>query len=377
MAQSALTPHFFAHFWANFAWPWAHRNLIWQFARREVLGRYRGSVLGVGWAVLTPMAMLAVYTLVFRHIFKAKWPGVEDGNLSFALNLFAGLLVFNWAAEFLSRAPRLMTDQPNLVTKVVFPLQVLPWSALMSSFFHVLVSCFVWLAGCLLFGQGVHASWLALPLVFLALVPTLLGLGWALSALGVYFRDLGEIVGLFMGMLLFLTPVFFPLSVLPDFWQVWVQFNPLATPIEALRQIGLMGVWPKFSGLLQLFLIGLGVALDWMRGVGLKAIGDHENTLGAQARHLLEKVDGIRFIGTSEKRTGVVSFLVDGVHPYDIGTLLDPMGIAVRTGHHCTQPLMDFYDVPGTVRASFGVYNTLQEVDALAAGVERAVRMLR
>jgi hypothetical protein len=122
MAQPTLTPHFFAHFWANFAWPWAHRNLIWQFARREVLGRYRGSVLGVGWAVLTPMAMLAVYTLVFRHIFKAKWPGVEDGNLSFALNLFAGLLVFNWAAEFLSRAPRLMTDQPNLVTKVVFPL---------------------------------------------------------------------------------------------------------------------------------------------------------------------------------------------------------------------------------------------------------------
>ena len=113
MAPSALTPHFLAHFWANFAWPWAPRNLIWQFARREVLGRYRGSVLGVGWSVLTPMAMLAVYTLVFRHIFKAKWPGVEDGNMSFALNLFAGLLVFNWAAEFLSRAPRLMTDQPT------------------------------------------------------------------------------------------------------------------------------------------------------------------------------------------------------------------------------------------------------------------------
>ena len=245
----------------HFAWPWAHRNLIWQFARREVLGRYRGSVLGVGWTVLTPMAMLAVYTLVFRHIFKAKWPGVEDGNLSFALNLFAGLLVFNWAAEFLSRAPRLMTDQPNLVTKVVFPLQVLPWSALLSSFFHVMVSCLVWLVGCLLFGQGVHISWLALPLVFLALVPTLLGLGWALSAMGVYFRDLSEIVGLVMGMLLFLTPVFFPLSVLPDFLQAWVQFNPLAIPIEALRDIGLMGVWPHFASLAQLFLMGVLVAL--------------------------------------------------------------------------------------------------------------------
>ena len=267
---------FTLYFLKHYAWPWGHRNLIWQFARREVLGRYRGSVLGVGWSVLTPMAMLAVYTLVFRHIFKAKWPGVEDGNLSFALNLFAGLLVFNWAAEFLSRTPRLMTDQPNLVTKVVFPLQVLPWSALLSSFFHVLVSCLVWLAGCVLFGQGIHASWLALPLVFIALVPTLLGLGWTLSALGVYFRDLGEIVGLFMGMLLFLTPVFFPLSVLPDFLQVWVAFNPLAIPIEALRSIGLLGQWPQFAMLMQLFGVGCVLAIcgAWLFEKSRKGFAD-------------------------------------------------------------------------------------------------------
>ena len=263
-------------FLKHYVWPLGQRNLIWQFARREVLGRYRGSVLGVSWSVLTPMAMLAVYTLVFRHIFKAKWPGVEDGNLSFALNLFAGLLVFNWAAEFLSRAPRLVAEQPNLVTKVVFPLQVLPWSALLSSFFHVMVSCLVWLAGCLLFGQGVHASWMALPLVFLALVPTLLGLGWALSALGVYFRDLSEIVGLFMGMLLFLTPVFFPLSVLPDFLQGWVAFNPLAVPIEALRSIGLMGVWPNFAALVQLFVVGCVLALGgaWLFETSRKGFAD-------------------------------------------------------------------------------------------------------
>ena len=274
MLNSLLS--FFRLWLKQFMWPWSQRNLIWQFARREVLGRYRGSVLGVSWSVLTPMAMLAVYTLVFRHIFKAKWPGVDDGNLSFALNLFAGLLVFNWAAEFLSRAPRLVTEQPNLVTKVVFPLQVLPWSALMSSFFHAMVSCAVWLAGCLLFGQGMHLSWLALPLVFLALMPTLLGLGWILSALGVYFRDLAEIVGLFMGMMLFLTPVFFPLSVLPDFLQTWVQFNPLATPIEALRQIGLMGVWPKFSSLLQLFVVGLGLAMfgAWLFEKSRKGFAD-------------------------------------------------------------------------------------------------------
>jgi lipopolysaccharide transport system permease protein len=110
----------------------------------------------------------------------------------------------------------------------------------------------------------------------LALVPTLLGLGWALSALGVYFRDLPEIVGLFMGMMLFLTPVFFPLSVLPDFLQVWVAFNPLATPIEALRQIGLMGQWPQFASLLQLFLGGVGLALlgAWLFEKSRKGFAD-------------------------------------------------------------------------------------------------------
>ena len=225
-----------------YLWPWAQRHLIWQFARREVLGRYKGSMLGLSWAVITPMAMLVVYTLVFRHIFKARWPGVEDGNISFALNLFAGLLVFNWAAELMSKAPKLVVEQPNLVTKVVFPLQVLPWSSLAASFFHAGVSCLVWLAGCWLLGQGMHLSWLAIPLVFLALVPVLLGLGWALAAMGVYFRDLGEMVGLFMGMFLFLTPVFFPLSVLPDFLQGWVQLNPLAIPIEALRAMGFWGI---------------------------------------------------------------------------------------------------------------------------------------
>ena len=122
-----------------------------------------------------------------------------------------------------------------------------------------------------------HARFLAsLPLGFLALAPTLLGLGWALSALGVYFRDLAEIVGLFMGMLLFLTPVFFPLSVLPDFLQTWVGFNPLAVPIEALRSIGLMGQWPNFANLLMLFGAGVGLAMcsAWLFEKSRKGFAD-------------------------------------------------------------------------------------------------------
>ena len=123
--------------------------------------------------------------------------------------------------------------------------------------------------------------------------------------------------------------------------------------------------------------IALGVALNWLKGVGAEAIMDHETMLTAHARKGLSSIEGIRFIGSAASAAGVVSFVVDGTHPYDIGTLLDSQGVAVRTGHHCTQPLMERYDIPGTVRASFGAYNTLQEVDTFVAGTVRAVRMLR
>lgn len=123
--------------------------------------------------------------------------------------------------------------------------------------------------------------------------------------------------------------------------------------------------------------IALGVALNWMTGLGLEEVMDHEITLAAQARNGLRQIEGMRFIGEAEHRAGVVSFVVEGTHPYDIGTLLDSQGVAVRTGHHCTQPLMERFAIPGTVRASFGAYNTLQEVDTFVAATQRSVRMLR
>tara|TARA_B110000003_G_scaffold64156_1_gene64782 strand:- start:1643 stop:2878 length:1236 start_codon:yes stop_codon:yes gene_type:complete len=123
--------------------------------------------------------------------------------------------------------------------------------------------------------------------------------------------------------------------------------------------------------------IALGAALQWMGEVGVSALTAHEHALTEHAHARLGEVQGMRFYGTAPCKAGVVSFLVDGVHPYDLGTLLDQLGIAVRTGHHCAEPLMDKWDIPGTVRASFGAYNTLQEVDRLADGVARAVTMLR
>lgn len=122
--------------------------------------------------------------------------------------------------------------------------------------------------------------------------------------------------------------------------------------------------------------IGLGAAIDWMNSIGMDNIYAHEEQLTTYAHDLLTQIEGLRIIGTAEKKAGVVSFLVDGVHPSDLGTLLDQMGIAVRTGHHCTEPLMNKLGIPGTVRASFGAYSTKEEIDILAEGIKRALKLL-
>ena len=123
--------------------------------------------------------------------------------------------------------------------------------------------------------------------------------------------------------------------------------------------------------------IALGAAIDYMNDLGFELIMERENELRDYALQKLGEIEGIRFIGEAKERTSVISFLIEGTHPFDVGTILDQLGIAVRTGHHCTQPLMERFDIPGTVRASFVFYNTLEEVDQLVSGIERAVRMLK
>ena len=122
--------------------------------------------------------------------------------------------------------------------------------------------------------------------------------------------------------------------------------------------------------------IAFGAALDYMHQIGFKNIAEYEAELLAYATKELLKIDGLKIYGTAEHKTSVISFNIEGIHPYDIGTILDKLGIAVRTGHHCAQPIMDFYKIPGTVRASFSFYNTKSEVDALVLGVEKAIAML-
>ena len=123
--------------------------------------------------------------------------------------------------------------------------------------------------------------------------------------------------------------------------------------------------------------IAFGAAMDYMNGIGFKSIAQYESELLEYATNALKKIDGMKIYGEAPEKTAVLSFNIAGLHPYDIGSILDQMGIAVRTGHHCAQPIMDYYKIPGTVRASFSFYNTFEEIDRLVEGVHKAISMLQ
>lgn len=234
----------------KYLWPWSQHTLIWQFARREVLQRNKGSLLGIGWSLLTPLMMLAVYTFVFVGVMRASWPGSETGGgTEFALQIFAGLTIFNLFAELASRAPRLILEQPNLVKKVVFPLELLPWITLSAGLFHAGIS-FLVLAGVTLLVRGaLPVTAITLPLVILPLLPVLLGLAWILASLGVFVRDIAPAMGLFVSFAMFLSPIFYPASALPPTIEGLMMFNPLALIIENTRRVILQGLWPEWGAL--------------------------------------------------------------------------------------------------------------------------------
>jgi lipopolysaccharide transport system permease protein len=241
---------------------WRNRALIYALSRREVIGRYRGSYFGILWSFFNPLLMLAVYTFVFGQIFQSRWSPKSDSIAEFALVLFAGLIIFNIFAECLNQAPRLILNNANYVKKVVFPLEVLPWVSLSSALFHGFVSLCVWiLVYSLLFGIP-NLTILCLPLIILPFCLMIMGLSWALASLGVYLRDIGQIIGISVSALMFLAPVFYPITLVPSQYRSWLLLNPVTYPIEITREFLFWGLDSNFYlvGLLIYFTITVIVA---------------------------------------------------------------------------------------------------------------------
>lgn len=226
------------------------RSLILGLVRRDIESRYRGSLLGILWAVLQPLTLLLIYTWVFGRIFHARWPGSSEQDLAgFALTLFCGFVPFSILSDCCVRSPQVITSVPSYVKRTVFPVEVLAVSTLGAALFHALVSLAVLLGAALVVRGSIPWTIVLVPLVSLPVVMLSLGATWLLASLGVFVRDLGMVVGLAMQVLLFLTPIFYPIDAVPVPFRRWIEINPMTWIVENFRRVVLWAEPPDWIGL--------------------------------------------------------------------------------------------------------------------------------
>jgi lipopolysaccharide transport system permease protein len=238
-----------------------NRSLITTLVKREIVGRYRGSVMGMAWSFFNPLLMLVIYTFVFTVAFKARWGvGDEESKTEFAIILFAGLIVHGLFAECINRAPGLILSNVNYVKKVVFPLEILPWVAFGSALFHATVSLVVLLLVQLIISQQIPWTAVLFPFILVPLMFATMGFAWFLSAFGVYVRDIGQITGVFTTVLLFVSGVFYPINALPVPYQGWLQLNPLVFIIEEGRNALIFGQLPDMRQWAIMLVAGMLIA---------------------------------------------------------------------------------------------------------------------
>lgn len=230
---------------------WLNRELIVQMTKREIVGRYKGSTFGRAWAFLNPFFMLAVYTIIFSEIFKSRWGdvGENESKTQFALVLFAGLIVLGMLSEVLNRAPSLILENINYVKKVVFPVEILPIIAVAAALFQCFINSLVLMMAFFIFNGYLHWTFVFLPLVLLPLAILTSGLAFMLASMGVYFRDVGQVVGLLTSGLMFVSPVFYPITAVPTWFRPLIMANPLTFIIDQSREVLILGHAPNWLGL--------------------------------------------------------------------------------------------------------------------------------
>ena len=236
-------------------------QLAFQMSRREILGRYKGSWMGLTWSFLNPVLMLAVYTIFFSVVLKTRWGvGNTGGHVDFAVVLFVGLIVHGLLAECFNKAPMLITGNSNFVKKIIFPLEILPWIALGSALFHTAISVVVLLILQLILVGSIPWTAMFFPVIITPLLFVILGVSWFLASIGVYVRDIGQTIGLVTTVMIFLSPVFYPASNMSPKMQFVMMFNPLTLIIEDSRKVLLFGEMPNWAGLGIHMLLSLAIA---------------------------------------------------------------------------------------------------------------------
>lgn len=239
-----------------------NRQLILQMIKREVASRYKGSMLGLAWSLFIPIFMMIVYTFVFSVIFKSRWgtSGEQESKAQFALVLFVGMIVQGIFSEALIRAPTLILGNVNYVKKVIFPLEILPIISMGTILFHSIISLGVLLGALVLFNGKIYWTVIFIPAIITPLIILSIGLTWILSSLGVFVRDVGQTIGIIMTIVMFLSPVFYPVTALPVELQPWLMINPLTFAIEQMREVIIWGNKPNWIGLMTYTTISTAIA---------------------------------------------------------------------------------------------------------------------
>ena len=237
-------------------WP-----LIMALARREIEARSKGSFGGIGWYVVQTLLTVAIYSFVFGTLFRTRWAETGQAPINFTMALFIGLLVYNLFSEAVGRAPTLILANANYVKKLVFPLEILPLVALLVALFNLAVGIAVFLIMAFLLQVDLHWVGLWFPVILAPFVMLMLGLMWFLASFGTFVRDIAQVVGIAITMLMFLSPLFYPAGTLPEEFRAWIWLNQLTFPMEQARRALLFGQAPDAVGLAIYAGVGGAVAI--------------------------------------------------------------------------------------------------------------------
>lgn len=218
-----------------------HRYLLWQMVQKDLKQKYNGSVVGKIWMIIVPVIMLIIYTFVFSEIFQARWNAQSTSKFDFALTLFCGLSVFNMVSEILSRSVSLIQSNVNYVKKVVFPLEILPLTVTITAFINSIISFLILIFAKLFLMHNISGTIYQLLLPLIPHFFLCMGLALFISAISVYFRDMNNMISVFITILMYLSPVFFPLEAVPEKFRIFCLINPLTYSIENFRRIILYG----------------------------------------------------------------------------------------------------------------------------------------
>jgi lipopolysaccharide transport system permease protein len=224
-----------------------NRALIFSLTERQVHGRYRGSFMDSLWPFLNPLIMLGIYTFVFSVVFKARWNLGSDSKVEFALVLYLGLIIFNIFSDCINSATTIVLLNSNYVKRVVFPLEILPIVVIGNALFYAFINLTIWIIVYIAAIGLPPPSIIFLPVIILPFIFFTLGISWFLAAIGVYVRDISQVISLLTTALMFLSPVFYPIDLIPAPYQFLFMLNPLTPVIEQMRNIFMWGLWPNWN----------------------------------------------------------------------------------------------------------------------------------